>query len=285
MTFGIFLLVLAAAVCHAGWNFVTRKVSGNLVVVWLAILAGCVLLLPVAVTIVFHHGFQNSVSMRALGYMIATGVIHAVYFFFLSRAYGQGEITRIYPIARGSGVGGTAVFAKILLKEEISLLGAVGIGLIFFGIIAMGSPAFRPGEDAPGFKLALCVGASIVAYSLIDKVGVGKVNPVLYIWAMFFIAAIILWPLVAWLHRGKILKTGKKYFRAVLAIGAGSMGTYLMILFAFTVGRVSYVVAIREFAVVIGALFGTVFLKEKLTRSKVLAVITITMGLVCVKAG
>ena len=284
MTLGVFLLALAAAVCHAGWNFVARKVSGNLVVVWLAILTGCLLLLPIALGILFHYGFANSVSLPAFGYMIATGVIHAIYFCLLSLSYEKGEITRIYPIARGSGVGGTAICAKLFLREEISFMGSIGIGLIFLGVVAMGSPAFRTGENTRQFKLALCVGASIVTYSLIDKIGVNKVNPVLYIWAMFFIAAIVLWPLVVWRHWGTILKTGKIYMRDILAIGAGSIGTYLMILFAFTLGLVSYVVAIREFAVVIGVLLGVLFLKERLTPSKVVAIFTITMGLVCIKA-
>jgi uncharacterized membrane protein len=284
MTLGVFLLALTAAVCHAGWNFVARKVSGNLVVVWLAILTGCLLLLPVALSILLYYGVTHSVSLPAFGYMMATGVIHAIYFSLLSLAYKKGEITRIYPIARGSGVGGTAICARLFLNEDISFMGSIGIGLIFMGVVAMGGPAFRRGRDFRQIKLALCVGGSIITYSLIDKIGVSKVNPVLYIWAMFFIAAMVLWPLILWRHWGTILKTGKTYMRDILAIGAGSIGTYLMILFAFTLGLVSYVVAIREFAVVIGALLGVVFLKERLTVSKVLAIFTITVGLVCIKA-
>jgi len=285
MTFGLFLLVLTAAFCHAGWNFVTRSVSGNLVILWLALLTGCFLFLPAALVILWSRGLHDSVSIPGIGYMIATGVVHAIYFLLLAQAYAHGGISHVYPVARGSGVGLTGILAWLLLKEDISVIGAVGIALILTGVVCMGNPFFRKEENSRGFRLALGVGLTIVAYSLIDKMGVNEVNPLLYIWAMFFISAVLLWPFILWRHGGTTLETLKKNKGSILTIGAGSIGTYLLILFAFTMGPVSYIVAIREFAVVIGAVLGIVFLKERLTFLKGIAIVTITVGLVCVKAG
>ena len=285
MSIGVFLLVLTAAFCHAVWNFVARKVSGNLVVVWLSLLTGCLLLLPVVVGIVVRYPVHESISTLPVRYMVATGVFHAIYFWLLSCAYRYGEISVVYPIARGSGIGLTAVSAWLFLAEEISFLASIGIGMILIGVLSMSRPLQRGGDKTREFLLALCVGVSIVAYSLTDKIGVSKVHPVLYIWSGFLIAGIVLSPFVMISTRKKILRIGKEYWFHILIIGAGAIGTYLMILFAFTMGSVSYVVAIREFAVVVGALLGIIFLKERLTFAKIAAIAAITFGLVCIKLG
>jgi len=284
MTLRLFLIVLSAAICHAGWNFAARKVSGDLVIIWLSLFAGCLLLLPVGLSFIPDCEFYHSFSVQGMGYMVATGVIHAIYFALLSKAYEQNEISHVYPIARGSGVGITSIFAWFVFKEDISYIGSFGICLILMGILLMGNPIIKH-EGAPrGLKHALGVGTSIAAYSLIDKVGVSKVYPALYIWAMFFISAVLLAPFVIRQHRGSILEKIRKYPHYILFIGTGSIGTYLMILFAFRIGFVSYIVAVREFAVVVGALLGIVFLKERLTLSKAAALVTITAGLILIKA-
>ena len=134
MSLGIFIFVLAAAIFHALWNFAARKVSGNLVVIWLALLTGCVLIFPVVIVIVIYGDSNGSFTIYNVSCVISTGVLHAVYFALLSRAYERSEISVVYPIARGTGVGLTAICALLLLKEEISILGAIGILMILIGI-------------------------------------------------------------------------------------------------------------------------------------------------------
>ena len=285
MRFDVFLMVLLAAVCHAGWNFIARKASGNIVMIWWALLAGCVMMLPFTIHVLSSYGFRGEVSVSAISCMIATGVIHFIYFLCLSQAYEQGEISVVYPIARGSGVGLTVIFATLLMKENISIAGSIGIVFILFGIVSMGCPGYRIAKNKDSLKLALYVGGTIAAYSLVDKIGVSKVHPVLYIWIMFFIAALLLWPFVVYRCRGTLLKTAQQYKGYIILIGAGSIGTYLLILFAMTLDRVSYIVALREFAVAVGAILGIVFLKERINASKILAILMITTGLVCIKAG
>ena len=286
MSPSIFLLVLIAAGCHAAWNFAVRRVSGNLVVLWLAVWAGCLLLSPVALAIVWQgDAGTGATSGLGIGCMLATGVVHAVYFALLARTYEQGEISSVYPVARGSGVGLTAILGGLLLREEISALGAAGIGLIVAGILVLSSPAFKRGSSVRGLAHALGVGTSIGAYSLIDKVGVGQVHPILYLWSMFLISGLALGPFVRHRHGGPILPVAREHLYSILVIGVGSPGTYLMILFALTTGPVSYIVAVREFAVVVGALLGFVFLGERLTFSKAVGIVAITLGLGCIKAG
>lgn len=285
MTTGIFLLVLTAAICHAMWNFAARTIMGNLVVIWSALLAGCLLLLPGVIGYAIHQGNDVLIPAPAVQYIIATGVIHAVYFALLSRAYEQGEISVVYPIARGSGIGLTALFAWFLLRENISPFGLAGVCLVTAGIVSMGITTRGSRDAERGYRLAVCVGISIAAYSLVDKIGVSKVSPIVYIWLMFFIAALALCPLLVRRYRGSITTIAKSNTGNILIIGGGSIGTYLMILFALQIAPVSYIVAAREFAVVIGALLGIVFLKERITVLKGVATVFIVMGLVLLKIG
>ena len=113
--------------------------------------------------------------------------------------------------------------------------------------------------------------------------GVGIIHPILYIWTMYIITAVMLGPIILSRSRGKIQETWRRSWQSIMLIGVGSSGTYMMILFALTLGQVSYIVALREFAVVIGALLGVVFLKEPLTRMKLSAIVAIMVGLVCIK--
>ena len=284
MTPDVWALVLAAAIGHALWNFAARRLSGDLVAIWLALSGGCLLLLPVIVGLIYYRGLDQLTTPAGYAYMLATGLLHIAYFLLLSKAYQRGEISVVYPVARGSGIGLTALLAWLFLHEEISTVGALGIGLVFAGIVLMGSPAFRDRSAVRGLGSALWVGASIVAYSLVDKLGVGQVHPVLYIWAMALIIVLALGP--RFLGQPQLIRQTWRQNRPYIAFMAvGILGTYLMILFAFTRGPVSYIVAAREFSVVVGSLLGFLLLKERLFPAKIAAILAITAGLILIRMG
>jgi uncharacterized membrane protein len=279
----VFLLVLGSALCHAGWNFAARKVSGDFVIFWISLWIGFLFLLPVAVGALMKIGLNETIQADGIPYIIATGLIHAVYFILLGISYKHGEISMVYPIARGSGVGLTAIFASFLYAEHISFLGGFSIALIALSILSMGfSPTNRDSKTKPLIS-ALLLGITISSYSLVDKMGVVYVHPIIYIWLLFLITAIIMTPFVILQYNNKIVSTIKNNFKSSLIIGLGSMLTYLMILIAFTLGPLSYIVAVREFAVVFGALAGLIFLKEKFSIIKIFAIIGITIGMICIK--
>jgi uncharacterized membrane protein len=285
MTPYVFLLVIFSALCHAAWNFAARKAAGNLMAIWLALWIGCAVILPGAIGVIIHSGIRTAAELPGIYCIIATGLIHGVYFRLLAAAYEEGEISLVYPIARGSGIAFTAILAGLLLQEQLTLLGAIGIGLVCLGIISLSRDAHRRADDKRAIRLALGIGASIVAYSIVDKIGVGYIHPLVYIWSMFLIAAIALTPLLIRRYHGQLWQAAKQYRGYAAIIGIGSAGTYLMILFAFTRGPVNYIVAVREFAVVLGALAGVIFLKERLTMAKALAICVIVIGIIGIKLG
>jgi uncharacterized membrane protein len=279
MSFLVFFVVLLSTLLHAGWNFAAKRAAGHLGAVWLGVCFAAVLSWPGALWV------QQSARLTLDGvpYIIATGVLHAGYFRFLARAYAVGDISLVYPVARGTGVAGTAVMASLVLGERLSLSGALGIMAICTGTGLLGISKRNHQDQWMAYLHALLVGATIAGYSIVDKLGVGHVHPVTYISGLFSLAALLLAPYMLRQQRAACWYAYRRLKSAICLIGIGSLCTYLLILFAFRLGQVSYIVAVREFAVVIGAMLGWLLLKERFTMRKAIGIAAITVGLVLVK--
>jgi drug/metabolite transporter (DMT)-like permease len=279
MTLTVFLIVILAATLHASWNFAAKRIAGNLSAMWLGICLASVISWPFALLVVR----PGNMTLAALACIIATGVLHAAYFALLARAYESGDMSLVYPVARGTGVAGTAVVASIALGEVLSLSGILGITAICGGTALMGWSHRIHQEAFRAFRYALGVGVSIIAYSVVDKLGVARVHPIAYISAMFTLTALLLMPYMMSGKRAECVEAYRHLKPYIGLIGVGSIFTYLLILFAFRLGPVSYIVAAREFAVVIGCVMGVILLNERLSPRKVAGIAAIIAGLVLVK--
>src|SRR5262249_9095175 len=155
----------------------------------------------------------------------------------------------VYPLARGSGVAGTALVAALFLDEPLSGIGTIGIGCVSMGILLLGLREVIQCSTPHACLLALLVGLTIVGYSVVDKLGVGHVHPVVYITGLTTGAALFLSPLVLLCYRDECREawTNRKRFSA--GVGLGVVVTYLLVLFAFQMDSVSYVVAVRELSI------------------------------------
>jgi len=279
MTLTAFILVISAACFHALWNLVAKRLSGNLGAFWLGLCFISLMLAPFAL-FAAPQGFNSA----GLPYIAATGFFHALYFGSLGAAYRHGEISVVYPLARGSSVAGTAVMAPLLLGERVSALGALGIGLVCLGILALGLwELFKQQAHFSSILPALLVGATTTAYSIVDKRGVGYISPVIYIAGLSTCAALLLAPYVLLKCREQYRRAWRESKLACLAIGLGSMGTYLVILFAFQFANASYVVAVREFSIVVVALLGTLVLRESISLPRGCSILVILIGVLLVK--
>jgi uncharacterized membrane protein len=279
MSVAVFGLVLIAAVTHALWNFVAKRESGNLSLLWigngLAALCG----LPFAAYIAFSTGLD----MAAAPYLLATSVIHVFYFIYLTKSYRQSDISMVYPITRGIGVAGTALLGSVLLGESVSAMGLIGIGAVCGGVLLIGLAKKGHRLDRRTALYCLITGGAIIVYSIADKVGANILAPVIYIFLQFVLFTLFLAPYVWRTARETAIATWRKKKLISLTVGVCAMGTYLLILFAFRLGQVSYIVPLRESSVLIGALLGVVFLKERLTAAKGLGIVLILVGLVAIK--
>ena len=135
----------------------------------------------------------QSFDPAGLPYLAATGVIHAGYFGLLAAGYRRGELSVVYPLA---GVAGTALVAWAVIGEGISAVGAVGIGSVCLEILLLGLPELRRPAQGRSCLLALLAGFTITAYSVVDKIGVGLVSPVVYLAGLVIVMGFVLAPLV-----------------------------------------------------------------------------------------
>src|SRR5215470_10006746 len=156
MTLLVFAIVLLAATLHAFWNFAAKKVSGNLGALWLGLCLASVLSWPWALLLQRTEGL----TLAGVLYILATGTIHAWHFGFLARSYAVGDISLVYPVARGTGVAGTAVVATMFLPERLSLAGVAGILAICVGTALVGLSRRAHKEQLTAYVYALLVGLS-----------------------------------------------------------------------------------------------------------------------------
>lgn len=287
MSWQVIILVLVAAALHAGWNFASRSSRGNLPVLWVSLLLAGLVFLPVTIIAAWH----NPISRTGAVYLAATAVIHAIYFPLLASAYRSGQISLVYPVARGTGVAGTTIVAFAAGIDSFSIAACLAIACVCAGIFLI---SLQRGASILGHARALLpavgVGLTIVVYSITDKLAVsgssgllpaGRLHPLVYIDALFLGTAICMIPYI----RGRVgladirraLATQKRY---ILTIGPSSLATYLLILLAYQLAPVSSVVAMREIAVVFGSILGFVLLKEPPTLWRVAGIALVTGGII-----
>ena len=152
-------LVLTAAVLHAGWN-VLLKTSGDPLRTAVRLQAiGTAVLVPIGVVAWFANG-RPPLEPEGVALALGSGVLEAIYFLCLSAAYSRGDLSLVYPLARGSAPLLSIVVGIGLLGERLGLPAAAGVGCLVAGILLVARPwralraAGREHRGAIGFALA-----------------------------------------------------------------------------------------------------------------------------------
>lgn len=272
------LLVLAAAAIHASWNALTKRAQDQLAFLWSSVSLATVVLLPVGWAFLPPEG----VPRPAWPFLVATSSIHAAYFYALGRAYGSGEFSLVYPIARGLGVALVPVAAVFLLDERPSPLGALGVLLVVAGIVGINVAAAGPRRlMSAGTGWALVTGLSIAAYSLVDKAGVARLHPVPYIAILGVGICLLLVPAMA-RRRAALAREWRTNWRTILVASTLNLTSYLLVLFAFRLSKAGYVVAAREISIVLSVLIGRLWLGERRVGRRLAAAGLVLVGVICV---
>ena len=280
------VIVLASAFLHAGWNYLLKKSDRKIVFIWWFLLLSAIIYIPMLLY------FLPGVSIPPGGWfcIVASGLIHGVYFGCMGGAYQRGDLSLVYPLARGSGPLFVPMLAVVLLGEEIALLGGIGILFIIGGVYCVHLRSFTGAAFLEPFRAlrggaslwALFTGLAIAFYSLVDKVGVGLVYPPVYIYIMMLVTWLVITPWVLIRERHGLKSEWRRHKGAIVVVGFLSAFTYLMILFALTMSKVSYVAAVREVSIVLSAYVGIVYLGEKHGRQKLLGAVLITLGVIVI---
>jgi drug/metabolite transporter (DMT)-like permease len=278
------ILVVAAAIMHAGWNTLAKRSGDGLTFMWAFTLASLVIYaIPVAVFL------RNETPDRdALPFVLGSGVLHVAYFRLLARSYAGSDLSLAYPVARGTGVLLAPVLAMPIYGDRPTFAAWIGIAAILGGIVWLYAPAFRRSISRGGvggllMGPPLLTGVVIACYSLVDAGGVRRLHPVVYLYAVFAVSTALLAPTI--LARRPALNAVSQNWRPVVLAGAAAFGTYVVVLSALRLAPVSYVIPIREISIVFAALFGARTLGERLGPARAGACILVTAGVILIAIG
>ncbi|HEX5822820.1 MAG TPA: EamA family transporter [Candidatus Limnocylindrales bacterium] len=275
----VFVFVAAAAVLHVTWNVLLKTAGDPLRAAAVGMATAGAVICPTALVAWFAVG-QPAIPTETLVLSVVSGVLEAVYFSFLAAAYRRGDLSVVYPIARGSAPLLAVTIGVLVLGERLGPVGFLGVGALLVGLLSLQRPwrylraSGREGGGAAGF--AVLTGITIAAYSAVDRVGVRGTQPWIYAGLIWASGATFLWA-YAWFYRRMAARraavaTGEPALDAPFSrrrAGFGgliTLGAYLMILAAFTVAPLTAVAPLRESAIVLASGWGSIRLREAADR-------------------
>ena len=287
-TFALGLVVLAA-LAHAAWNVLAKTASGGATFVWLFSALAAALWLPVAAAALLVDP-GHPVGLEGIAFMAGSGALHALYFVLLQRGYRDGDLSLVYPLARGTGPLLSTLAALVIFSERPSALALAGGAIIVAAVLSLAGAGravrTEAGDRRRAVAFALLTGVAIASYTLWDKQAVGPLGmqPVVYYWGTNVAETLLLTAFVA--HRPtEVRQTWRAYRRQALGVAILSPLAYVLVLFALARAPVSYVAPARELSILVGAVAGTTVLAEGDGRRRLLAASAIFAGIVLLAVG
>jgi len=293
MPAGALALVLAAALLHAVWNVAAKKAGGDHRFALLSALMVTVLWLPVAAWFGWQELPRWGLAEWAL--VLASAVVHLLYFTVLLKGYRVADLTVVYPVARGSGPLLAALGAVWLLNETLTLLGVAGVLAVCGGVFLIaGGPALWRQVHAPaararvfaGLRWGALTGALIAGYTVIDgfAVKVLLVGPVL----LDYVGNVLRVPFLlpgALADRAAFAKACRTQWRYALVVATLGPLAYVLVLYAVTMAPLSHVAPAREVSMLFAALIGGRLLGEGERGWRLLGAACIGAGVVALAWG
>ena len=289
MTAAAFALVLASAVLHAFWNFLLKDSRDKTAFFWGMCTLGLVVVAPLGIAAAAVDGF----GWGALAFGLGTFALHGVYAVALTRSYADGDLSSVYPVARGMGPALVPLFAVILLDENVSGIAVVGIVLVVIGIYAthidtrLWRDLSHPARAlaAPATRLAFLTGAIIACYSLWDKAAIDEDVHPLTVNGFAMAGNVLAMTPVLLLAAGRetVRSAWRENSRSIAAAAVAAPLGYTLVLIALTTSRVSYIAPAREVGIVLGAALGVLLLGEGYGMTRVWGSVLIVAG--CITLG
>jgi drug/metabolite transporter (DMT)-like permease len=269
--FAAFALAFSSAFVHALWNLLLARARDSEAATAVALIAGTIVFAPVA-------ALTWELDSGVWPYLAASAALEVAYFALLAAAYDRGELSLVYPIARGSAPVLVAIFSVILLGTELHALTVAGVLLVGAGVLLVrGVTPGQPG-DSRHVVFALAIGATIASYTLFDKAGLHHAKPLTYL-ELVVLPAAILYPL--WISRRKPLRA--EISASSCLAGVAMFGAFGLALAAIRLAPQAFVPgvqALRETSVVIAVAAGALFLGERVRPLRVAGAVVVLVGVV-----
>ena len=278
MDITVFLAVLGAAALHALWNAFVKGAADKHVSMAAVVLGHA----PIAVAALV---FVPAPDPASWPYLLAGATLHTAYQLFLLASYRAGDLTQVYPIARGTApmlvAGISVLFLGVeLAPGEILAVIIIGVGIMSLAVVRQ-SDGLRNPRAA---QLAFATGCLIAGYSLIDGLGARQAGTALgfYGW-LALVNAILFSAIMAVTQPGVLTRLRREGRRALVFGGSASFAAYALVIWAFTQAPIALVTALRETSIVFALLIGVFFLKEKLDLAKLVSVAVTMLGAIILR--
>ena len=271
----VFSVVLLAALLHATWNGMVKKHSDKAVA-----LAGIILgHIPFSIVAII---LLPAPSIESIPYIFASIVVHIGYQWFLLKSYEIGDLTKVYPIARGTGPLFVTVVSILFLGVVLNKFILISIFLICFGIFFLGISDYK---NSLNIKFSIITGLFIGSYSLVDGYGARVSNSAISFVSWSFILNAMIFPFILSLRGQKdiikrVYRDGKMIFFYGVTL---SYASYALAVWAFTKAPIPVVTSLRETSILLSIFIGYFLLKEKITPAKIISILFILAGAIGLK--
>jgi drug/metabolite transporter (DMT)-like permease len=286
MTGWALTLILAAAVIHATWNLINKQASGHATFTWLVAVLSAIFYAPATITII--EIFQLKIDFIAVGMMVGSAALHTAYFVLLNQGYRAGDLSLVYPLARGTGPLLSSVAAILFLGERPSAIAVCGALLIIGGVVILtiNLPRFRETDARGAVIYALVTGLFIAAYTLWDKQAVSHfgIAPLVLDWGANVGRVILLSPF-AIKYSDQTIAEWREHKYEAIAVAVLIPLSYILVLTAMRFTPVSYVAPAREISILIGTAMGTRLLAEGDAGRRFVAACAMVLGVVALAIG
>lgn len=277
MPTSVFLLVLLAAALHAGWNAIVKG-AGDKRLSTVLVTSSSGLLSALALP------FLDQPAAASWLFIAASALLHQAYFALVVGAYHAGDMSRTYPLMRGTAPMLVAAASLTLFGEALPPAAWGGIAFITGGIVSLVLPS-HPGRGNGGTVPALLNAVVIAAYTLVDGMGARlSQTPVAYTLWVFLISAL---PFTAWALSGPRRAAALPYLlgnlRMGLIGGLGSVLAYALVLWGMTLAPVAMVAALRETSILFATAIAALVLKERVGPARIAAAGLIVTGAVVLR--
>jgi drug/metabolite transporter (DMT)-like permease len=286
MTLLALALVLTSALLHAVWNLFAKRVSGGLPFVWLFSTVATIIYTPVLILSIVHD--PPRLGGMQLLFLTGTWVFHGAYYLLLNRGYRVGDLSLVYPLARGTGPMLSTLGAVVLLSERPTPLAIAGTILIAVGVFVLtGDPRkLRAAGTRGAVTYGLLTGLIIAVYTLWDKQAVSAllITPLMLDWVSGLGRMITLVPF-AMRNWGEVRSAWRNHRLETFGIAILDPLGYIIFLTALSFSPVSYLAPMRQVSILIGAIFGAKLLEEGQAPRRFAAVSAMVVGLVVLALG
>lgn len=277
-----FVLVLASIFSHAYWNYLIKCSENKHIFTALSKIAEILIFAIPAIYILSKNDFRISFLLLIF---VASTITFSNYF-FLANAYKYGDLSLVYPISRSSIIF-LPILAYFFIGERIDIIGVVAIIFILFGTFIMHLDSFdincirsiKTNINNKGSAYALLAAFAVAGYTLWDKISISRMEPFLYFYLYTFAVACLYNIFIFSKFSINDIKNewGKNKSR-IIKVGFFNSFTYILILFALTMSKATYVGGLRQLSIVVGAFLGYKLLGENLNKPKIIGILTSVIG-------